>query len=71
MYCLENEDDIEVLRSVRRYFCRAAEKVVDNAFYNAQISAVCKYYKRIKGQNMSKEKGASQIYLTAGLGGCT
>ncbi|WVZ76228.1 hypothetical protein U9M48_024217 [Paspalum notatum var. saurae] len=42
----------------------AAEKVIDDAFSNAQISAVCQYYKRIKGQNMSKEKGASQIYLT-------
>ena len=52
------------LRSVRRHFCRAAEKVIDDAFYNARISAVCQYYKRIKGENMSKEKGASQIYLT-------
>ncbi|WVZ97106.1 hypothetical protein U9M48_042663 [Paspalum notatum var. saurae] len=31
---------------------------------NPQISAVCQYYKRIKGKNMSKEKGANQIYLT-------
>ncbi|WVZ52935.1 hypothetical protein U9M48_003934 [Paspalum notatum var. saurae] len=63
-YRLENEDDMEVLWSVRRHFCRAAEKVIDDAFYNARISAMCQYYKRIKGENMSKEKGASQIYLT-------
>ncbi|WVZ64477.1 hypothetical protein U9M48_013985 [Paspalum notatum var. saurae] len=58
-YHLDNEDDMEVLRSVRRHFCRVAEKVIDDAFYNARISAVCQYYKRIKGENMSKEKGAS------------
>ncbi|WVZ58517.1 hypothetical protein U9M48_008788 [Paspalum notatum var. saurae] len=63
-YRLKNEDDMEVLRSVRRHFCRAAEKVIDDAFYNIRISAVCQYYKRIKGENMSKEKGASQIYVT-------
>ncbi|WVZ53413.1 hypothetical protein U9M48_004359, partial [Paspalum notatum var. saurae] len=63
-YRLEDEDDIEVLRSVRRHFCRAAEMVIDDAFYNARISAVYQYYKRIKVENMSKKKGASQIYLT-------
>ncbi|WVZ77060.1 hypothetical protein U9M48_024962 [Paspalum notatum var. saurae] len=56
-YHLENEDDMEVLRSVIRHFCRAAEKVIDDAFYNARILVVCQYYKRIKGENMSKEKG--------------
>ncbi|WVZ54194.1 hypothetical protein U9M48_005031 [Paspalum notatum var. saurae] len=63
-YRLENEDDREVLRSVRRHFCRAAEKVIDDAFRNARISAVCQYYKRIKGENMTAKRGASQIYLT-------
>ncbi|WVZ89265.1 hypothetical protein U9M48_035691 [Paspalum notatum var. saurae] len=62
-YRLEDEDDREVLWIVRRHFCRAAEKVIDDAFCNARISAVCQYYKRIKGENMSREKGASQIYL--------
>ncbi|WVZ53518.1 hypothetical protein U9M48_004446 [Paspalum notatum var. saurae] len=47
-YRLENEDDMEVRRSMRRHFCRAAEKVIDDVFYNARISAVCQYYKRIK-----------------------
>ncbi|WVZ71164.1 hypothetical protein U9M48_019783 [Paspalum notatum var. saurae] len=61
-YRLENEDDMEVLRSVRRHFCRAAEKVIDDAFYNALISAVCQYYKRIKGENMSKEKGDMEAW---------
>ncbi|WVZ97968.1 hypothetical protein U9M48_043463 [Paspalum notatum var. saurae] len=63
-YRLENEDDTEVLQRVRRHFCRAAEKVIDDAFYNARILAVCQYYKKVKGENMSKEKGAAQIYLT-------
>jgi len=61
---LENEDDAEALRSVRRHFCRATEKIIDDALSNARISAVCQYYKKVKGENMSKEKGASKIYLT-------
>ncbi|WVZ51080.1 hypothetical protein U9M48_002260, partial [Paspalum notatum var. saurae] len=63
-YRLENEDDREVLRAVRRHFCRAAEKVIDDAMYNARISAVCQYYKKVKGDNMSRGKGVAQIYLT-------
>jgi hypothetical protein len=31
--------------------------------YNARITVVNYYYKKIKGQNMSKSKGANEIYL--------
>jgi hypothetical protein len=38
--------------------------VIKDAMYNARIAAVNYYYKKIKGQNMSKSKGANEIYLT-------
>ena len=63
-YRLPDEEDREVLRSVKKHFCRAAEKVIEDALRNARITAVCQFYKRIKGENMSRAQGASQIYLT-------
>lgn len=63
---MEGEDDLDDLgwKRLKRHFCKAADKVVDDAFYNARISAVCKFYKKVKHQDMSKKLGASKIYLT-------
>lgn len=61
---MQNEDDDAVWPSVKRHFRKAADKVIKDAFYNARISAVCYYYKKVKGQDMSKKLGANAIYLT-------
>lgn len=63
---LENvdDDDREAWREIKRHFCRAAEKVVKDAMYNARITAVNNYFKTVKKQNMSKDLGAARIYLS-------
>jgi hypothetical protein len=44
---------------VKRHFRKCADKVIKDAMYNERIAAVnYYYYKKIKGQNMSKSKGA-------------
>ena len=59
-----NEDDREAWKALKRHFCKAAEKVVHDSLYNARITAVCHYYKSVKGETMNKKKGANTIYLT-------
>jgi hypothetical protein len=48
---------------VKRHFRKCADKVIKDAMYNARIAAVNYYYKKIKGQKMSKALGANEIYL--------
>jgi hypothetical protein len=60
---LEDEEDRAALRAAKAHFSRAAEKVIADAFYNARISAVNYYYKKVKGENMRKQLGANRIYL--------
>ena len=61
-------DDIEADQPqwarVKRHFRKCADKVIKDAMYNARIAAVNYYYKKIKGQKMSKALGANEIYLT-------
>ena len=44
-------------------FSEATEKVIHDSLYNARITAVCHYYKSVKGEKMTKKKGANTIYL--------
>jgi hypothetical protein len=60
---LENEEDQAQWARVKRHFRKCADKVIKDAMYNACIVAVNYYYKKIKGHNMSKSKGANEIYL--------
>jgi hypothetical protein len=48
---------------VKRHFRKCADKVIKDAMYNARIAAVNYYYKKIKGQKMSKALGTNEIYL--------
>jgi hypothetical protein len=56
-------DNREAMRSLKRHFCKAAEKVINDSLYNARITAVCHYYKSVKRAKMSKKTGANTIYL--------
>jgi hypothetical protein len=50
----EIEEDQDLWARVKRHFRRCADKVIKDVMYNARIAAVSYYYKKIKGQNMSK-----------------
>jgi hypothetical protein len=60
----EIEEDQAQWASVKRHFRKCTDKVIKDAMYNARIAAVNYYYKKIKGQNMSKSLGTNEIYLT-------
>ena len=63
-YCTDtDESDREATRALKRHFSRSAEKVIHDSLYNARITAVCHYYKSVKGESMTKKKGANMIYL--------
>ena len=51
------EEDQAQWARVKRHFRKCADKVIKDAMYNARIAAVNYYYKKIKGQNMSKSLG--------------
>ena len=59
-----DENDREAMRALKRHFNRSAEKVINDSLYNARITAVCHYYKSVKGEKMNKKMGANRIYLT-------
>ena len=63
----EIEEDQAQWARVKRHFRKCADKVIKDAMYNVRIATVNYYYKKIKGQNMSKSKGANEIYLTEEL----
>jgi hypothetical protein len=50
----EIEEDQAQWARVKRHFRKCADKVIKDAMYNARIAAVNYYYKKIKGQKMSK-----------------
>ena len=54
---MENEQDEAAWKVVKRHFQKSADKVIKDAMYNARIAAVNYYYKKVKGQPMSKKKG--------------
>ena len=58
------EEDQAQWTRVKRHFRKCADKIIKDAMYNARIAAVNYYYKKIKGQKMSKALGANEIYLT-------
>jgi len=62
-YTDTDQDDCEAMKALKRHFSKAAEKVIHDSLYNARITAVCHYYKSVKGENMTKKKGANTIYL--------
>ncbi|WVZ58494.1 hypothetical protein U9M48_008766 [Paspalum notatum var. saurae] len=51
------------MKALKRHFSKAAEKVIHDSLYNAMVTAVCHYYKSVKGENMTKKKEANTIYL--------
>ncbi|WVZ52240.1 hypothetical protein U9M48_003322 [Paspalum notatum var. saurae] len=57
------QDDREAMKALKRHFSKSAEKVINDSLYNARITAVCHYYKSVKGEKMTKKKGANTIYL--------
>ena len=57
------EEDQAQWTRVERHFRKCADKIIKDAMYNARIAAVNYYYKKIKGQKMSKALGANEIYL--------
>jgi hypothetical protein len=61
---LSKEIEEDQAQWAQRHFRKCADKVIKDAMYNARIAAVNYYYKKIKGQNMSKSLGANEIYLT-------
>ena len=62
-YTDTDQDDCEAMKALKRHFCKAAKKVINDSLYNARITAVCHYYKSMKGEKMTKKKGANTIYL--------
>ena len=58
-----DQDDREAMKALKRHFSKSAEKVINDSLYNARITAVCHYYKSVKGEKMTKKKGANRIYL--------
>jgi len=58
-----DQDDREAMKALKRHFCKAAEKVINDSLYNARITVICHYYKSVKGEKMTKKKGANTIYL--------
>ncbi|KAJ1261165.1 hypothetical protein BS78_09G007200 [Paspalum vaginatum] len=53
------------MKALKRLFCKAAKKVINDSLYNARITTVCHYYKFVKGEKMTEKKGANRIYLKA------
>ncbi|KAJ1255161.1 hypothetical protein BS78_K282800 [Paspalum vaginatum] len=51
------------MKALKRLFCKAAKKVINDSLYNARITVVCHYYKLVKGEKMTKKKRANRIYL--------
>ena len=62
-YTDTDQDDREAMKALKRHFSIYAEKVINDSLYNARITAVCHYYKSMKGEKMTKKKGANTIYL--------
>ena len=60
-YLLQDTAEMDHARSV---FHAIAHKIVKDALSLARIQATILFFKQIKGQPMSKRRGAAKIYLT-------
>jgi hypothetical protein len=61
-FCLE-DDSLEVRSKANKCLNTAARRIVKDMMSVARIQLVILYYKKRKGQKMSKKLGASKIYL--------
>ena len=62
-FCLEDDNDLEFRAKANKCLNSAARRVVKDMMSNARIQMVNDYYKRHKGQKMTKKLGSSKLYL--------